>query len=195
MGYLDSGFMDASEVVNIIREYKGSVDDLIKCGIIEYGAGDGRISRFMTDYFHKVYHVDASYRMLQEAKEDIIPSNIIEYVLSSDNLFGISEPADYAYSMHVFIHNNYESGAQIMKSISDNLKPGGLALLQIPIYDVAREPESWTGVGVWTEQMLIDAAKESGFEILELNKNSGSFSYEQPGPNHFKYQIMRKTAE
>lgn len=194
--YFASGASDARNIVNIIcgvlQLKLGHIASFFKDrSIIEFGCGDGRVLKEMQCFFKKCYGVDYSYSMLQ----NIVDIHNIERVLSVDNMFLIKDLADFAYSIHVFIHNNYESGKQIMKSISDNLKPGGLALLQIPIYDVAREPESWTGVGVWTEQMLIDTAKESGFEILELNKNSGSFSYEQPGPNHFKYQIMRKTAE
>lgn len=197
--YLESGRYDAEVVIKLLRKWQTN-QSLVDCSILEYGAGDGRISLSTKHAFRKVYHVDFSYKMLQEAKfkDDLVrfdnEESKMEFVLSNDNLFTI-EPADFAYSLSVFIHNNYESGKQIMKSISDNLKAGGLALLQIPIYDVAREPESWTGVGVWTDQMLTDAATESGLEILELNKNNGAFSYKQPGPNHFKYQIMRKTAE
>lgn len=195
--YFESGLFDAHNLSWLLSIHSGNTyKDLKNMTIIEYGGGDGRISLYLCADFVRLYHVDISYRMLQEAREVAERACIknIEFVLSNDNLFTI-EPADFAYSLSVFIHNNYESGKQIMKSISNNLKPCGLALLQIPIYDVAREPESWTGVGVWTEQMLIDAAKESGFEILELNKNIGEFSYKQPGPNHFKYQIMRKTTE
>jgi SAM-dependent methyltransferase len=189
--YYHSGSTDAHDLCDQIARIKGIVDVEENSTIIEYGCGDGRITWKLPDIFEMVYAVDFSYSMLQN-----VPKNErIQPILSVDNMFGIAHPADYAFSLHVFIHNNYESGIQIMKSISDNLKPGGLALLQIPIYDVPREPESWTGVGVWSEAMLKYASMASGFEILELNKNTGSFSYEQPGPNHFNYQIMRKTAE
>lgn len=187
--YVESGVGAAQQVIDDIKQY-ADADSLAESSIIEYGCGNGRIAIPLSRNFKRLYAVDCSYSMLQKLPRDT-DSEIIP-VLANDNWFGLADPADYAYSINVFIHNTYESGMQIMKAISDNLKPVGLALLQIPIYDVAKEPENWTDVGVWTSQQFRTATELSGFEIVQMHDNPGSFSFEKIGKNHHCLQVLRK---
>lgn len=194
--YQASGDSDANYVLESLYALGIGVnfdeDDcpIIPGSIIDVGCGNGRVTKFLVSKFHGIYAVDFSYAMLQQIPKDmptIIP------VLSVDNWFGLPEPADFAFSISVFIHNTYESGVKLMQAISDNLKPGGLALLQIPVYDEPRQAESWTGVGIWTAPGLEHAAKVTGFNILEMQTNRGAFDYVRNiGPNHHKFQILQK---
>jgi len=194
--YKATGEGNAMEIINCIHRMGTlqelqyfSKNPLNKSTIIDIGCGNGRVTIPLTSHFNHIYGVDFSYAMLQQLPRD---TNIFP-VLSVDNWFGLPESADYAFSISVFIHNTYESGVKLMQSISDNLKPGGLALLQIPVYEHARKPESWTGVGVWTSDALEHAAKVTGFEIIEMHTNRGHFDYvKNIGPNHHKFQILKK---
>lgn len=156
--------------------------------IIDYGCGNGRVSLPLSIAFSHVYAIDCSYEMLQQLPRD---TNITP-VLSVDNWFGLPEPADFAFSISVFIHNNHNSGLQMMKAISENLKPGGIALLQIPIYDYSREPANWTDVGVWSIEQFKHCARISGFSILETHVNPGHFTFSNIGKNHHRFQVLQK---
>lgn len=187
--YKDSGENDAEHLIYQLSNY-GIWDILTDKSIIDIGCGNGRVIKGLLSYhFKAIYAVDFSYAMLQQLPRD---TNIVP-VLSIDNWFGLPELADFAFSISVFIHNTYESGIKLMQAISDNIKPGGLALLQIPVYEQPRQPESWTGVGVWTAEGLEHAAKVTGFNILEMQTNRGAFDYvKNIGPNHHKFQILQK---
>lgn len=187
--YIESGKHDSLEVIRILNEVVPNINTF-NSSIIDFGCGNGRLVNILTWHFKKVYAVDFSYAMLQQLER----VEAIQPVLSVDNWFGLSEPADYAFSISVFIHNTYESGVQMMKAISENLKVGGIALLQIPIYDVATIGKSWTDVSTWTIIDFMKACKESGFEYLEIYANPGIFSFSNIGPNHHKFQVLKKIA-
>lgn len=186
--YEKSGGYDAQQIVRVLRELNVGGKEIGNGSIIDYGSGNGRVSLPLCAFFERVYAVDFSYAMLQQ----IPKSPNIQPVLSVDNWFGLSEPADFAFSISVFIHNTYHSGVKMMQSISENMKVGGIALLQIPLYDFAKNPTSWTDVGVWTGEHLSEAAGWSGFEVIEAHWSPGEFSFSNIGPNHHKFQVLKK---
>lgn len=69
---------------------------------------------------------------------------------------------------------------------------GGYLLFQIPIYDVPREPSNWTDVCVWTLDQFVDAYEKCGLEFIGGATNKGPFSFNDIGPNHHKFQILKK---
>lgn len=199
VAYNISGLHDTKDFIDIlmgVTNIQCALDFSDKT-IIEYGCGNGRMTIPLTDYFEKVYAVDCSYAMLQQLPVKELPEIIP--ILSNNNNFilpswlnGDIEQADYALSISVFIHNTFMSGVDILQSIHKNLKSGSLAFLQIPIYDEAKEPASWSDVGVWTQDMLESACKTVGFKIVSMHKNHGKFSFNAIGANHHKLQILQK---
>lgn len=185
--YRESGDKDALNILATLNKH-GLPDFYNELSIIDFGCGNGRVSMPLSYQFKKVYGVDFSYTMLQQLPrwDNIVP------VLAVDNWFGLSEPADYAFSISVFIHNNHESGSKILKAISDNLKPGGLALIQIPIYDEPTYGNHWSDVTTWTLEQLQAACVYPGLELVEIKTNPGKFSHESIGPNHHFLQVLKK---
>jgi cyclopropane fatty-acyl-phospholipid synthase-like methyltransferase len=159
--YIESGKRDAIEVLKWVKP-----EDYV----MDYGCGNGRVLKFIPN---KRIGIDA-------VKEMAV------FVKTPEEFEG---KVDVIYSISVFIHNSFETGVNIIKWMKEHIKPGGLLLLQIPIYDVAKNPENWTDVGVWTERMFREATE--GLEIVELHKNKGSFSFESIGKNHAKFQILK----
>ncbi|MCW3466513.1 class I SAM-dependent methyltransferase [Chitinophaga nivalis] len=186
IAYNESGEKDSQYIIATLLRY-GFVD-LSNDSIIDFGSGNGRVTKPISHQFKKVYAVDFSYSMLQQLPQE---GNIVP-VLAVDNWFGLSELVDYAFSISVFIHNNFDSGVKVMKSISDNLKSGGLALLQIPIYDQNTIGQHWTDVSTWTIDQLTSACEFAGFEMVEVVTNPGTFAYDKIGPNHHCLQVLRK---
>jgi len=151
--------------------------------VLEYGCGDGRILRHIKD--------------CQTVGLDIVPefvSACVSYGLYSKEIknYTFKEDCDIVYSITVFIHLSKKDGYEALNNIWKALKPEGIALLQIPIYDTSKEPNSFIDVGTWTEKELRDACFNTGFELLEVNSNKGSFSYENIGKNHEALQVLKK---
>lgn len=192
--YQESAYADIrrlKEAIDLTSLYSNPYGPWPPLTIIDFGCGNGRMSVPLSEVFTHVYAVDMSYSMLQQ-----IPATAanITRVLSVDNEFTLPDNtlADIAVSVSVFIHNTYAMGKQIMQQIAANLKPGGYAFLQIPIYSAPKEPSNWTDVGVWNTAMLQEAANESGLEVHSICANEGYFSFEKVGRLHNEYQILRK---
>jgi len=151
--------------------------------VLEYGCGTGRIMQHLKGCV--VEGVDIVPEFVQECKEaGLHCSEIKDYHFNAD--------CDIIYSITVFIHLNKKDGLDALKNIWKGLKVGGKALLQIPIYDTSKEPNSWIDVGTWTLSELKNACNQIGFNLLEINTNPGSFSYENIGKNHDAVQVLQK---
>lgn len=159
--YLESGRRDAKEVLKWVKDTDY---------VMDYGCGNGRVLQFIPN---KRIGIDAV-------------KGMADFVKTPEEFH---EKVDVIYSISVFIHNTYETGVNVIKWMKEHINPGGLMLLQIPIYDQAKNPLNWTDVGVWTESMFRDAVE--GLEIVEMHKNKGSFSFESIGDNHGKFQILK----
>lgn len=157
------------------RHYAGKILKYVKDGdiVMDYGCGNGRILQYIRDPKVGIDIVPEAARMVN----GYTPSEFTGKV-------------DVIYSVCVFIHNSYEIGCNILQWMHNRLKNGGKLLLQMPIYETSKNPLHPMDVGVWTEKMFIDATK--GFEIIELHKNAGSFTFEAIGPNHFEFHVLVK---
>jgi len=167
------------------KETAKMIQKYIKTGekVLEYGCGNGRLMRHLTDC--KLRGVDIVPEFVNECiKEGLDATLIKEYDFNGD--------LDVIYCITVFIHLSKQDGKEALINICKGLKVGGIALLQIPIYDENKDPNCWIDVGTWTEELLRKTCDEIGFDIVELHKNSGAFSYENIGENHDKVQILKK---
>jgi len=154
--------------------------------VMEYGCGDGRILRHIKD--------------CEKIGVDIVPEFVRE--CDSNGLcakeikdYNFNEDCDIVYSITVFIHLSKKDAYEALKNIWKALKPNGLALLQIPIYETSKEPNSFIDVGSWTEKELKEVCDSIGYELIEVHTNKGSFSYETIGKNHEALQILKKKKE
>ena len=144
--------------------------------IMDYGCGDGRVMQHIRK--NKVVGVDAVPEMARLVG-GYTPDEFIDKV-------------DVIFALSVFIHNSHETGAEIIKWMVSRLRDGGRLLLQIPLYDVAKQPADWIDVGVWTPAMLEAEAKKNGLKVIEKHTNNGEFSFNRVGPNHYQFQVLVK---
>lgn len=165
--YERSGKMDAAYVMQYLKP-----EDFV----MDYGCGNGRVLRHITN--HRKVGIDAV-RELAESVGGFVP-------------WEFNEKVDVIYSQSVFIHNSKKAGEEIIRWMVEHLNPGGKLLLQVPIYDVDKEPDSWIDVGVWTEKQFRAVAEKFNLRVVELQTNPGKFSFESVGKNHYKFQILTK---
>ena len=171
--YETSGIQSAKEVQSHLK--KGAK-------VLEYGCGNGRILRHIEA---RKVGVDIVPEFVEQAKQIGLNAELISE-------FKFEAEFDLVYSITVFIHMTKEQCKEALRNIHNALKVGGVALLQIPVYEHDKEPNSFIDVGVWKEEQLREAAKEIGFEVVELHTNKGAFSYDYIGSNHEKLQILKK---
>lgn len=182
-----SGQSDANYILMVCQDLGLNPKEL---SILDYGCGLGRVSFPLCQYFHTVYGYDSSFNAMEELANREYPINFFHVFdkLDIEN----SQPIDVALSLSVFIHHTYEDGVKMMQEVADMVKPGGYLLLQIPIYDLAKDPSNWTDVGVWDVGLFKSAAYKCGLEYIDIHTNPGSFSFSKIGPNHHKLQILKK---
>ena len=145
--------------------------------VLEFGCGNGRILKNL--YYFELYGVDICPELIDGLENAYLVSDFHKTV-------------DAVFALSVFIHLKREEAKIALKWIYDHLKDGGKAYLQIPIYDKDREPESFSDVGVWSEESFVNSVKSIGFTIDELYTNSGEFSYSNVGINHNLFQVLSK---
>ncbi len=180
--YEESGRVASETVAAIIPPGTASV--------IEFGCGDGRITRHLAALYGVVLAVDIAPTMLTHVLKLGLPN--VETYLSDGLTMPAGRTFDAAYSEIVLIHNTYEDGRRIIKALAGAIADGGLLALHIPVYDVGRDPEHWIDVGVWTIDQLTEAADSAGCAVEQFWTNSGSFGFDRIGPNHYKLQVLRK---
>lgn len=183
-----SGKYDADIVTEMSKLY-GAIDPA-NSYILDYGCGPGRVTYPLANNFKEIVGYDSGMDTIISAVQNK-PKDSFGNVFFT--MTGVGEwKADVAFSLSVFIHHTYADGVNMMKEVASMVKPGGLLLLQIPLYDVAREAEHWSGVTVWTLEQFEMAASEAGLTIIRTFTNPGAFSYRKIGKNHAKMQVLKK---
>jgi len=159
--------------------------------VLDYGCGVGRVAKalqpLLADPKRQLYCYDTAPLMLDqlESMEFAANLNVVRDLRYSPQF-------DLIFSYAVFIHHTYADGCEIIQQLADKLVPGGCLALQIPVYDVRKEPKDWVDVGVWTEQDLKLAALHSDLILEYWHINRGEFSYNSIGKSHDRLQILRK---
>lgn len=183
--YAASGELAAEEVDRLLFPHRHR-------RVLDYGAGDGRVARWLTDAY-SIGCLDASETMVARCTETVPDAD--HYHVADPARIGeqIREGAfAAAYSITVLIHQDHAGGEAILRALAHAVEPGGLCIVDAPIYDEEREGDHWCDVTVWTAAMFADAAARAGWSPLELHSSPGSFNYERPGANHAAFQVLRR---
>lgn len=173
--WIETGKRDSKKITSLIEMYP-EIET-----VLEYGCGSGRILNHI--YGYRTYGVDICPEFVRRCKEMKLDVHLLEdFELKVDAIF----------SYTVFIHLTTKEKFDALKYCYEHLRSGGYLFVQLPLYNSAREPESWTHVGVWTMDDMVKACRNIGFEIIELHGSRGEFSYDNLGKNHGAYQILKK---
>lgn len=179
--YNESGRESAEEVQKYIKSPTSIIGNYFK--VLEYGCGTGRIMRHIKECV--LEGVDIAPEFVEACNANgLKASEVKDYKFEGD--------CDIIYSITVFIHLSKKDAFVALKNIYRGLKKGGLALLQIPIYETNKEPDSFIDVGSWTDELLKEMCDKIGFSIESMYANTGSFNYHRIGINHEKLQILKK---
>ena len=172
--YFISGYVDSYNIIN-------SLNFPYDKKILEYGCGNGRILKHLKSF--DIYGVDIIEDWVKECKE----LNLNVELLENFNI-----KVDIVYSFTVFIHLKKNETRKALKYINEKLVIGGLAYIQVPIYESNRTGCSFIDINTFDEKTFKKFIEEEGFEIVELFTNKGNFEYNNFGKNHDKLQIIKK---
>lgn len=151
--------------------------------VLDYGCGTCRVLKHLPQSKYELHGVDIAPNFVKESKEMGFDCKL---------LGDCHEQYDAVFSLTVFIHLNKVDGKKALQYCYDHLKPGGIALIQAPIYDVEKDPETWTHVGTWGLERFKKVCREIGFELLDIRGSKGHLNYERLGVNHGHYQQLKK---
>jgi len=154
--------------------------------ILDFGCGDGRVLRHLAGRYHDSFGFDTSPRMVSACQRNVPVATVANSLTSLSG-----EDIDAIFSYAVFIHHRHADGSTMLKQLA-HLFPNATFALQIPLYEVAREPTTWTDVGVWTLPLLEAAADGAGLKVERAYISPGEFSYDRIGHSHNELQVLTR---
>lgn len=167
--------------------------------VIDFGAGDGRVSIPLAALGYGVLSVDGSPTMLDRLRENApeLPTVLSDgRDLYGDIAEALLEPdvveVDVVVALAVLIHHRHPDAALLIRSLRDVARPGGRLILDLPIYEVGADPDGWTDVSVWTLAELGVVAELLELDVERAIEHPGAFRH--GGPRHDSLVVLRRRA-
>ena len=181
--FYESGASDAKLIVNILDR-----NGLKPAGLphlVEYGCGVGRVTPHLAAVFSQVTGVDISATHLKMAEHEVAKRGCrnVDLRLARAPEFGMAEPFDLWFSYIVLQHNPPPIIAMLLRRAFDMLRPGGLAIFQIPAYargynfNLAEylakpSPVGEIEVHCFPQAVVFQLAREAGLDVLEVREDT-----------------------
>jgi 2-polyprenyl-3-methyl-5-hydroxy-6-metoxy-1,4-benzoquinol methylase len=140
---------------------------------IEFGAGDGSFSNFVSDEFKNVYAVDCS-DVLNKIYE--LKNNVKRIVQDCSDVLCLDEPVDVAFSANLLEHLHPEDCTLHLKNVYEKLEAGGVYLVLVPNKcggpnDVSRDYDDFATcfhLNECTSSEIMKLFFEAGFREVRL---------------------------
>jgi len=184
--YDGSGRFHAARVLEL-------VDDPGSKTLMDFGCGDGRMTAPLSEAFEFVYAVDIAPSMLTVLDQRGLPN--VETVWYVPPGLWLEKQVDVAVSVSVLLHNTWDDGALILHDVARVIKPGGLFILELPVYEVEHEAAYWNDVGTWSPERFRRVTHSAGFTLEMGYVNPGAFSPSAIGPWHGAFHRLRRIDE
>lgn len=129
-----SGEAEVAQAVHVLGQFGFGQYEQRVCA--EFGCGVGRLTVGLAKIFKVIHAYDISRTHLAHAMaraREVGANNIEFHECSNDYKFAI-EPCDFFYSVIALQHSPPPVIATLLRSALNALKPGGIALFQVPTY-------------------------------------------------------------
>lgn len=129
-----SGQAEAAQAIQVLSQFGSGQFEQKVC--VEYGCGVGRLTFGLAETYKIVHAYDISRTHLAHAKAraDEVGASNIEFHECSSDFRGTIAPCDFFYSVIVLQHNPPPVILTIIRNALKALKPGGVAMFQVPTY-------------------------------------------------------------
>ena len=128
-------FENGRSEINEILKYVDHLDlPFQRKRALDFGTGVGRLSQALAEHFDSVVGVDIAESMVQKAREYNRHGDRVEYLVNTTDDLKIleSNSFDFVYSNITLQHIPPGSAANYIHEFFRLLKPGGVAIFQIP---------------------------------------------------------------
>ncbi len=149
--------------------------------VVEFGCGVGRVTPHLAARFTAVTATDISHPHLEMAKA-VTKSPNVHFALTELPDFGIPDGCDLWFSYIVLQHNPPPVMALILRRAFEALRPGGMAVFQVPVYasryafDLAdylrRPPSTEIEMHCLPQSVVFALAAEAGCVPLEVREDN-----------------------
>jgi SAM-dependent methyltransferase len=180
--YEASAIIDAGNLLNTMRRHMGF--EFLDKDILEFGSGNGRMTKYLREFFKQYYAVDISKTMLKLLKKKVDATTV-----ESDGSSIAVEPVDIIFTFTVLMHNEKAKVPGIVEEFKRILRPGGYLFMQLPCYSHGYDRKNFDDVSLWTPQEIEELGK--GFEILHIADSKRPMN-SQISPEHFEYHVFRR---
>lgn len=172
--YQKTGKSDVKELI-LQDKYLSRKINFSQSAILEIGAGNGRMTEFISPHFKKVYAMDISPTMLWLAQKRLSKLNNISYIDTAGDTYPLKdESLEVVFSWMVFHH------FATKKMVTDNLqeilrvlKPGGVAKIQFrgkPAHGGYLNRLKWFYGVYFSDQELTRILTHLGFNNIKLSR-------------------------
>ena len=178
--FWDSGERDAEVLEKILARH--GIGSLNSLSCIDFGCGVGRVTAPLAARFSTVNAYDISAPHIEIAKGRAGDANF--HLLRELPVLFL--PTDVFYSRIVLQHNPPPIIALLIKSALDCLKPGGIAVFQVPTYEtaynfviakylkkLAKSPLNME-MHCLPQHHVFRLAREAGCEVLEIREEDST---------------------
>jgi 2-polyprenyl-3-methyl-5-hydroxy-6-metoxy-1,4-benzoquinol methylase len=138
--FFGSGERHVQLVFDVIARH---FDDAFSAGsILDFGCGVGRLVIPFAKRGGRVVGVDISQAMLEEAARNAAAAGVrAAFVVSDDELSGVTGTFDLVHSVIVLQHITPARGERILGRLLDSVAPGGIAAIHLTYWTPSRRPK------------------------------------------------------
>ena len=183
--FFESGRLEVDNILDYLKEK--NIQPIDWNSVMDFGCGAGRVSRALSDYFENITGVDASPTMIALAVEENKDfADKINFKLNQAE--DLKQFSDDSFSMTFTVitlqHIPSEQSSGFISEFIRLIKPGGLAVFQVPTKDVRqlsitqrlrsflriRERLALVGIGKGFQMDMYPISEE---RIVQMIKNAG----------------------
>ena len=131
--FFRSGELHVDKVLNRAAELFGSLP--ARGTALDFGCGVGRVAIPLARRFDRVYAVDISPAMLDEARKNAAAAGVdnIEFVQASEHGANYPRDVQFIHSYIVLQHIPARRGLRIISTLLSKLAPGGVAAIELAL--------------------------------------------------------------
>ena len=183
--YWESGAITARMFLELLPDMSDKV-------VLEFGCGNGRITKELAKYIHLIYAVDISMDML-DAVEALNLANVITHHSDCTTHDGRITTVDAIVTQCVLFHNIKADIAKILTQFGRLICPNGSIIIDQPIFEESAETETHIGITTLTPAEFVSMLEAANlYHVGPLPVNPGKFSYENFGPNYSKLIVLKR---
>lgn len=172
--FWESGLNEAKFLVNTLGRF--DIVDIKQLTCVEYGCGVGRVTHGLSLHFGKVIGYDISESHLNIARGGAKNNESFELIKSPSEIKIL--PCDVFYSKIVLQHNPPPLIAKIIDCAFKSIKPGGIAVFQVPTYAngynfivseyLSKPSKNDMEMHCLPQKVIFDMARSHGIHVLEV---------------------------